>query len=174
MSIAILIFTRHVRSSTRAPLPIRWGEGRVRGAFRTAVHGRNAAEFTPGSTSAPFRVYPGAWARKSFWQGLAIVRDISQRKKLEAEREFMIKSLEEALASERTLRGLVPICSYCKKIRDDRGFWGQVEAWVAAHSEAKFSHGICPDCVSKHFSEHAEPSSPRATPVRLRDSTNAR
>ena len=51
----------------------------------------------------------------------------------------------------KVLRGLLPICSYCKKIRDDRGYWEQVERYVAARSDADFSHGMCPDCGVKHF-----------------------
>ncbi len=53
----------------------------------------------------------------------------------------------------KTLRGLLPICSYCKKIRDDGGYWQQVERYIAARSEADFSHGVCPDCGPKHFPE---------------------
>ncbi len=60
------------------------------------------------------------------------------------------RELREALSSIRTLRGLLPICSSCKKIRDDRGLWNQIEAYVAHHSEAEFSHGICPQCVERH------------------------
>jgi len=59
--------------------------------------------------------------------------------------------LEKALAEVRTLRGLVPICMYCKKIRDDKGFWEQLETYVSRHSEAQFSHGLCPDCLKAHY-----------------------
>ena len=59
--------------------------------------------------------------------------------------------LEEALANVKTLRGLVPICASCKKIRDDQGFWQQLETFVQRHSEAQFSHGICPECVKKWY-----------------------
>lgn len=59
------------------------------------------------------------------------------------------QQLEEALANVKTLRGLVPICAWCKKIRDDNGFWDQLESFVSKHSEAKFSHGICPECLKK-------------------------
>ena len=58
--------------------------------------------------------------------------------------------LTEALASIQTLNGLIPICAGCKKIRDDRGFWNQVETYVAKHSEAKFTHALCPDCARKY------------------------
>jgi two-component system cell cycle response regulator len=56
------------------------------------------------------------------------------------------QKLSEALEANKTLRGLIPICGYCKKIRDDRGYWSQVETFVAKHSAAQFSHGICPTC----------------------------
>ena len=62
-----------------------------------------------------------------------------------------IRELQEALAHIKTLRGIVPICAGCKKIRDDQGFWSQVEAYVSAHSEATFSHGLCPECMPKYF-----------------------
>ncbi|HEV2695682.1 MAG TPA: response regulator [Verrucomicrobiae bacterium] len=63
------------------------------------------------------------------------------------------RKLTEALEANKTLRGLIPICGYCKKIRDDRGFWDQVECFVSKHSEARFSHGICPQCFEKTMKE---------------------
>jgi two-component system, response regulator PdtaR len=71
------------------------------------------------------------------------------RHRMEREREQLIEQLQEALASIKTLRGLLPICSYCKKIKDDDGYWNQVEAYVAKYSQASFSHGMCPECYSK-------------------------
>jgi sigma-B regulation protein RsbU (phosphoserine phosphatase) len=59
-----------------------------------------------------------------------------------------VRELEAALASVKTLQGLLPICSYCKKIRNDRNYWQQVEGYICDHSEAQFSHGICPDCYA--------------------------
>ena len=60
-----------------------------------------------------------------------------------------VKALEEALARVKQLQGLLPICSYCKKIRDDQNYWQQVESYISEHSEAQFSHSICPDCYEK-------------------------
>jgi phosphoserine phosphatase RsbU/P len=60
-----------------------------------------------------------------------------------------VKALEEALARVKQLQGLLPICSYCKKIRDDQNYWQQVESYIAEHSQAQFSHSICPDCYEK-------------------------
>lgn len=59
--------------------------------------------------------------------------------------------LQKALAEIKTLRGIIPICSHCKQIRDDEGLWRQLEVYMRAHSEANFSHGICPDCMQKHY-----------------------
>jgi phosphoserine phosphatase RsbU/P len=60
-----------------------------------------------------------------------------------------VSELEDALKKVKLLQGLVPICSYCKKIRNDQNFWQQVESFISEHSEAQFSHGICPDCLEK-------------------------
>jgi sigma-B regulation protein RsbU (phosphoserine phosphatase) len=57
-----------------------------------------------------------------------------------------VAELEIALSQVKTLSGLLPICSYCKKVRDDKNYWQRVETYIAAHSHARFSHGICPDC----------------------------
>ncbi len=62
-----------------------------------------------------------------------------------------IQELREAMAEVRTLRGIVPICASCKKIRDDSGYWDQVESYVAKRTDATFSHGICPECMAKLF-----------------------
>lgn len=75
--------------------------------------------------------------------------DITARKVAEQEREKLINELQAALAKVRTLSGLVPICSWCKKIRDDRGFWNEVEVFVQSHSDAVFSHGVCPACQKR-------------------------
>ena len=67
-----------------------------------------------------------------------------------------VKKLEEALVKIRTLQGLLPICSYCKKIRNDQDYWEQIETYVADHSQAEFTHGICPDCLEKHIKGQME------------------
>ena len=67
------------------------------------------------------------------------------------ERQKLRVELQKALEQIKTLQGLLPICSYCKNIRDDMGYWHQVEDYIHDHSEAKFSHGICPKCAEKHF-----------------------
>ena len=63
------------------------------------------------------------------------------------------KRLSDYLSEIQTLRGILPICASCKKIRDDKGYWNQIEAYISDHSEAQFSHGICPDCAKKLYPE---------------------
>ena len=82
-----------------------------------------------------------------------IIRDISQRKQAEAERERLILQLQTALADVKTLSGIIPICAGCKKIRDDKGFWNQVDTYIQTHSLAKFTHGLCPDCTTRLYPE---------------------
>jgi len=84
-----------------------------------------------------------------------VLRDITKRRRIEQEKEDLIEQLEEALASIKTLKGLIPICAWCKKIRDDHGYWEQVEHYIEAHSSAVFSHGICPECLQKVDEEFA-------------------
>lgn len=71
-----------------------------------------------------------------------------ERKQLANEREKLVKELQTALGHIKTLAGLVPICSYCKKIRDDSGYWSSVEMFLSQNSDATFSHGVCPECYS--------------------------
>jgi PAS domain-containing protein len=75
--------------------------------------------------------------------------DITQRKRAEAERERLIEELQEAIAKVKTLSGLLPICAWCKKVRDDQGYWKQIESFIQSRSEAVFSHSICPECSKR-------------------------
>ena len=81
----------------------------------------------------------------------SIARDITERKQEEAERLQLIRELTNALQHVKTLSGLLPICSCCKKIRDDQGYWQSVEVYVRNHSDAEFSHSICPDCLAREY-----------------------
>lgn len=74
--------------------------------------------------------------------------NITERKKAEL-------ALKEAQKEIKTLRGILPICSHCKKIRDDQGYWKQIESYIHEHSEAEFSHGVCPECFKKHYTDFA-------------------
>ena len=77
--------------------------------------------------------------------------DISERKKVEVEREKLVSELQEALGKVKTLSGLLPICMHCKKIRDDKGYWNQIESYIHEHSDAEFSHSICKECAEKYY-----------------------
>ena len=88
------------------------------------------------------------------YDGLTVItRDITERKQAEASRQKLIQELQNALAEVKTLSGLLPICASCKKIRDDKGYWNQIESYIRNHSEAEFSHSICPECVTKLYPE---------------------
>ena len=80
-----------------------------------------------------------------------ISKDITARKRLEAEKERLIEELQAALANVRRLTGLLPICMHCKKIRDDKGYWKQLEDYISEHSEAEFTHSLCPECRRKYY-----------------------
>jgi CheY-like chemotaxis protein len=75
------------------------------------------------------------------------------RARMESEREALIKDLQKALSEIKTLQGFLPICSHCKKIRDDEGSWNQMESYISAHSDAEFSHSICQECAEKYYPE---------------------
>ena len=75
-----------------------------------------------------------------------LVDEIAERKQAEVERKKLIVKLQKALDEIKTLRGIIPICSYCKKIKSEKGIWDQLEIYIEEHSDADFSHGMCPDC----------------------------
>lgn len=84
---------------------------------------------------------------------IAVVSDITERKGAEQEREKLIEELRKSFHRIKKLSGLLPICASCKKIRDDKGYWNQIESYIRAHSEAEFSHSICPECTGKLYPE---------------------
>lgn len=83
-----------------------------------------------------------------------VVKDITERKLAEEEKEKLIIDLQAAISEVGKLSGLLPICASCKKIKDDHGYWTQVEAYISEHSEAVFSHGICPECAKKLYPQY--------------------
>ncbi len=84
-------------------------------------------------------------------QGIA--RDITERKNAEKEREKLIRELQEAMAEVKTLSGLLPICASCKKVRDDKGYWNQIEEYLETQADVSFSHGICPECLKTLYGD---------------------
>jgi len=98
-----------------------------------------------------------------------ISRDITRHKRTEDERERLLSELQDASARIHLLHGLIPICAVCKRVRDDRGYWQQVETYISDHSEATFSHGLCGDCSRRLLAQQtgggaAVPDGDPATP----------
>ncbi len=83
--------------------------------------------------------------------GILVFRDVTERRRQEQERERLIKELQSALAKVKTLTRLLPICAWCKKVRADDGYWQSVEAYITSHTQAEFTHGICPVCFEKQM-----------------------
>jgi len=78
-------------------------------------------------------------------------KEMIRRKKAEEKKIETIADLQKALSEIKTLKGFLPICSHCKNIRDDKGYWNQIESYIHKHSDAEFSHGICPECAKKYY-----------------------
>lgn len=83
-----------------------------------------------------------------------LIRDITARKQVESERETLIVDLQKALAKVKLLSGLLPICANCKNVREDTGYWTQIELYLQQHSDAEVSHGLCPDCARKLYPDY--------------------
>jgi PAS domain S-box-containing protein len=86
----------------------------------------------------------------------SMARDITAGKLAEEEREQLVRKLQEALTEVRTLRSILPICSYCRKIRDDGDYWHTVEDYISAHTESRFSHSICPTCMATEMESQVQ------------------
>jgi DNA-binding response OmpR family regulator len=83
-------------------------------------------------------------------------REIAERKKAEEAERWKANALQEALNKIKILSGLLPVCSHCKKIRDEKGCWSQLEDYITEHTDTEFSHGICDDCLNKQYPEQAK------------------
>ena len=86
----------------------------------------------------------------------SVARDVSERKLAEAERERLLQELRAALAEVKTLREILPICSYCRKIRNDQNYWDTVENYISQHTNSRFSHSVCPDCYKNELEPEIE------------------
>jgi PAS domain S-box-containing protein len=103
------------------------------------------------TVSLSVMVPPGA---EGAWDRVVVsLLDITERKRAEEERQRPVVELQGSLARIKTLSGLLPICASCKMIRDDQGYWSQVEHYISEHTDVRFSHGLCPECVQKFFPE---------------------
>jgi PAS domain S-box-containing protein len=110
----------------------------------TAVHGDQQTWL--GTWLVPLRIEKGQVTAV-----LGVSRDITNQKWLEEDKQKLLNKLQEALAQVKTLSGLLPICSVCKRIRDDNGYWQQVEGYIQKHTDATFTHGVCPECFPKLY-----------------------
>lgn len=117
-------------------------------SIETLHHHKDGRLIILESSGVPFFAADGALKG---YRG--IDRDITWRKQAEREREELIVELQEAIANVKTLSGLIPICAGCKKIRDDKGYWSQLETYISEHADVLFSHGYCPDCYAKVYDE---------------------
>jgi PAS domain S-box-containing protein len=88
----------------------------------------------------------------------SVARDITERKQAEQERERLVEELQAALAEVKELQKTLPICMYCKNIRDDENYWQTVEAYVSQHTNTTFSHGICPACYENVVEPQLDPT----------------
>jgi PAS domain S-box-containing protein len=86
---------------------------------------------------------------------IGISRDITKRKEAELEKERLFNELQKALHEVKTLSGLLPICANCKKVRDDQGYWNQIEKYFTVKSDVQFTHGICPECLKILYPKYA-------------------
>ena len=143
-------------------MPERFRKAHEKGMARVAASGKarlinetvELYGITKDGNEFPVELSLSNWKSGNHTFLAGIIRDISQRKKYEKEREALIDHLKRSLAKVRKLSGLLPICASCKKIRDDKGYWNQIEAYIRDHSEAEFSHGICPECSRRLYPEY--------------------
>lgn len=87
----------------------------------------------------------------NFLRSLAVLIDVTAQKKAEASQEKLIRELQKALEEISSLRGILPLCSFCKRVRDDKGYWEQVDIYITKHTPAEISHSFCPECLKKHY-----------------------
>lgn len=89
--------------------------------------------------------------KPNVWHLVGICADVTERRKAEDEREHLIGELQKALAEVKQLSGLLPICASCKRVRDDTGYWNQIDVYIRSHADVQFSHGICPECMARLY-----------------------
>jgi PAS domain S-box-containing protein len=136
------------RGQELASLLERVGRGEHISHFETAWQRKDGGLVEVSLSISPVRNSAGQIAGVS-----TIARDIAERKQAERERDRLVGELQKALGEVKTLSGLFPICAYCKKIRDDKGYWNQIELYIREHSSASFTHSICPDCTKRHYAD---------------------
>lgn len=124
-------------------------EGKIILDIEESYHNADGSEGTVLTSKVPLKNDAG-----EVFGILGICTDITERKKMELSHKELIKELGDALSEVKTLSGLLPICSHCKGIRDDKGYWKQIEVYLLEHSDANFTHSICPECIKILYPEH--------------------
>jgi PAS domain S-box-containing protein len=149
-----LLFPKH-RHRELADILARVKKGEIVGECETERLHKSGKIIPVAVTISPIRDVAGEIIGAS-----SIARDLSRIKQAEYERRSLIQELKASAQQVRVLRGLLPICATCKRVRDDEGYWQQVEAFIARHSEITFTHGVCPDCAkqTEHQFEQGEKS----------------
>jgi PAS domain S-box-containing protein len=122
-------------------------EGKFREAWRERIPVRFEFRATPASEWLEFRINPSEKGGLT-----ASFTDITARKSAELRLRETLAERDDALRNVRLFSGLLPICAECKKIRDQKGDWRQLESYISEHSQAKFSHGLCPECAKRYLS----------------------
>lgn len=139
------IFPGPLCQTSQCPMErIKNGEDRIE--YESIKHGKDNIELSCLITATPYQN-----VNREFLGIVENFKDITDRKKAEEEREKLIQKLQKAIDEIKTLSGIIPICSSCKKIRDDKGYWKQVEVYIEEHSKAQFSHAMCKECCEKLY-----------------------
>jgi PAS domain S-box-containing protein len=121
--------------------------------FKSGISNVEAALCALGGENIPYLFTGYKYVREGSNYIVGVGLDISERVKIENEKAHLIQRLQETLSQVKQLSGLLPICSSCKKIRDDKGYWNQIESYIRKHAEVDFSHGLCPECVHKLYGD---------------------
>jgi hypothetical protein len=142
--------------SFACPLAFMFLLGRREGAIWTGIFFVGTAlmlQFSPTNFSGGF-----SFGFLSTYLMIAVLAYIIEglRERFEAESRALIEQLETALSEVKTLKGLLPICASCKKVRDDTGYWNQIESYLHDHADASFTHSVCPDCLEELYPEFVE------------------
>jgi PAS domain S-box-containing protein len=137
------------RSATESAMQEFWKTPGARGSIQYRARHANGSWVSLEVVAYNLLDHPGV-------RGVVINgRDISQRKSEEASKDQLISELKQTLAGLNTLTGVLPICASCKKIQSERGNWQQIEVYIRDRAQVEFSHGMCPECASLWFPDHA-------------------
>jgi hypothetical protein len=130
------------------------------GAYVFRVESGGVDGYPPRQATLAFTLrpkwYQNLWYQAAFALGLLVVGFVATAvsvRRANARRAELTRAVDDALSQVKVLRGMLPLCAWCRRVRSDEGYWQQIEAYVTAHSSAEFTHGICPSCASKFEDE---------------------